>query len=111
MGSYYAPDYIVKYMVDEALRPVLDEAVRDAHTDAERIQAVLAINVLDPSMGSGHFPIEATEHIARYLVELGVQPAGTGEADLTYSKHRGAHHCISGVALNTPGVELAKLSR
>ena len=25
-GSYYTPDYIVKYMVDEALRPVLDDA-------------------------------------------------------------------------------------
>src|SRR5260370_25644411 len=87
-GSYYTPDYIVKYMVDEALRPVLDEAVRDAHTDAERIQAVLAINVLFPSMGSGPFPGEATEYLARYLVELGVQPEGTGEADPTYLQPR-----------------------
>ncbi len=109
-GSYYTPDYIVKYMVDEALRPVLDEAVRDAHTDAERIQAVLAINVLDPSMGSGHFPVEATEYIARYLVELGVQPEETGEADLTYWKRRVAQQCIYGVDLNPLAVELAKLS-
>jgi len=109
-GSYYTPDYIVKYMVDEALRPVLDEAVRDAQSDAERIQAVLAINVLDPSMGSGHFPVEATEYIARYLVELGVQPEETGEADLTYWKRRVAQQCIYGVDLNPLAVELAKLS-
>src|SRR5260370_9591162 len=82
-GSYYTPDYVVKYMVDETLRPVLDAAVNDAQSDAERIQAVLAVNVLDPSMGSGHFPVEVTEYIARYLVELGVQPEETGEADLT----------------------------
>src|SRR5260370_27649645 len=109
-GRYHSSDYIVKYMVDEAVRPVLDEAVRDAHTDAERIQAVLAINVLDPSMGSGHFPVEATEYIARYLVELGVQPEETGEADLTYWKRRVAQQCIYGVDLNPLAVELAKLS-
>jgi hypothetical protein len=109
-GSYYTPDYIVKYMADEALRPVLDAAVRDAQTDTERIQAVLAINVLDPSMGSGHFPVEVTEYIARYLVELGVQPEETGEADLTYWKRRVAQQCIYGVDLNPLAVELAKLS-
>src|SRR5260370_21452674 len=71
-GSYYTPDYIVKYMVDEALRPVLDEAVRDAQTDAERIQAVAAIKVLEPSIGSGHFPLHANDELAPYPVELGV---------------------------------------
>jgi type I restriction-modification system DNA methylase subunit len=109
-GSYYTLDYIVKYMVDEAVRPVLDEAVRDAQTDAERIQAVLSINVLDMSMGSGHFPVEVTEYIARYLVELGVQPEETVEADLTYWKRRVARQCIYGVDLNSLAVELAKLS-
>jgi hypothetical protein len=98
-------------MVDEALRPVLDAAARDAHSDAERIQAVLAVNVLDPSMGSGHFPVEVTEYIARYLVELGVQPEeSTVEADLTYWKRRVAQQCIYGVDLNPLAVELAKLS-
>ena len=45
---------------------------------------MLALNVLDPSMGSGHFLVEATEHIARFLVELGVAPdeRDDGEADL-----------------------------
>jgi hypothetical protein len=73
-------------------------------------------------MGSGHFPVEVTEYIARYLVELGVQPEesdealvtnvtdGTGEADLTYWKRRVAQQCIYGVDLNPLAVELAKLS-
>ena len=52
--------------------------------DAERIQAVLAINVLDPSMGSGHFPVEVMEYIARFLVEQGVQSEETSEADIMY---------------------------
>ncbi len=109
-GSYYTPDYIVKYMVDEALRPVLESAVGAAETDAERIAGVLSVNVLDPSMGSGHFPVEVTEYIARYLVELGVQPEGTDEADLIYWKRRVAQQCIYGVDLNPLAVELAKLS-
>ncbi len=123
-GSYYTPDYIVKYMVDRALRPVLDAAISNATTDAERIQAVLAINVLDPSMGSGHFLVEVTEYIARYLVELGLRPdeaeetKGTeatktttgGEADVTYWKRRVAAQCVYGVDLNPLAVELAKLS-
>src|SRR5712692_7942859 len=121
-GSYYTPDYIVKYMVDEAVKPALDEAVRDVQSDEERIQAALSINVLDPSMGSGHFPVEVTEYIARYLVELGVQPeaadeagrtskmAASREADLTYWKRRVAQQCIYGVDLNPLAVELARLS-
>lgn len=109
-GSYYTPDFIVKYMVDETLRSVLEAVVHDAQTDAERIQAVLALNVLDPSMGSGHFLVEVTEYIARYLVELGVQPEDTEEVDLTYWKRRVAQQCIYGVDLNPLAVELAKLS-
>ncbi|HET9999400.1 MAG TPA: N-6 DNA methylase, partial [Ktedonobacteraceae bacterium] len=121
-GSYYTPDYIVKYMVDETVKPVLDAAVAHAQSDAQRIAAVLSINVLDPSMGSGHFPVEVTEYIARYLVGLGIQPeesaetpgtrgtTTTGETDLTYWKRRVAQQCIYGVDLNPLAVELAKLS-
>ncbi len=130
-GSYYTPDFIVKYMVDEAVRPVLDAAIEHAQSDEQRIQAVLSVNVLDPSMGSGHFPVEVTEYIARYLVELGIQPdesaekaekaentgarriggaSPAGETDLVYWKRRVAQQCIYGVDLNPLAVELAKLS-
>jgi len=109
-GSYYTPDYIVKYMVEQTLHPLLDKAIHAAQSDAERIEAVLAINVLDPSMGSGHFPVEVTEYIARYLVALGVQSEDTDEADLTYWKRRVAQQCVYGVDLNPLAVELARLS-
>lgn len=121
-GSYYTPDFIVKYMVDETVKPLLEEAVRHAQSDEERARAVLSLNILDPSMGSGHFPVEVTEYIARFLVELGIQPeegeegwkvgeqAKTGETDLTYWKRRVAQQCIYGVDLNPLAVELAKLS-
>ncbi|MGH2481102.1 MAG: N-6 DNA methylase, partial [Ktedonobacteraceae bacterium] len=111
-GSYYTPDYIVKYMVEQTLQPVLQRAVAGVADNSERIASILAVNVLDPAMGSGHFPVEVVEYIARYLVELGVQPEDKDaqEADMTYWKRRVAQHCIYGVDLNPLAVELAKLS-
>jgi hypothetical protein len=110
-GSYYTPDFVVKYMVERTLQPVLDEALRGAQSQQERIAAVLGINVLDPAMGSGHFLVEALEFLARYLVELGASPeAGTQETDIVYWKRRVVQQCLYGVDLNPLAVELAKLS-
>jgi hypothetical protein len=64
----------VKYIVEATVDPLLREAVEGAKDDHERVEAVLALNVLDPSMGSGHFLVEVTERIARFLVEMGVAP-------------------------------------
>ena len=111
-GSYYTPDFVVQYIVAQTLRPVLEAAVANKPTDAERIAAVLAVNCLDPAMGSGHFPVAAMEYIARYLVDLGVSPPAESadEADLAYWKRRVAQNCIYGVDLNPLAVDLAKLS-
>ncbi len=111
-GSYYTPDYIVKYMVEETLGPVLYKAMANATTEQEKITAVLNVKVLDPAMGSGHFPVEATEYIARFLVENIEQPPTDtgGEADLAYWKRRVVQSCIYGVDLNPLAVDLAKLS-
>jgi len=111
-GSYYTPDYIVKFIVEQTVGPVLWEAVSGKTTDAEIAHAVLTVNVLDPAMGSGHFLVEATEYIARFLVDYGILPDGQTpeEADLAYWKRRVVQSCIYGVDLNPLAVELAKLS-
>src|SRR5215203_4986134 len=112
-GSYYTPDFVVKYIVDKTVGPVLEEAIAGKETDEEKVEAVLALNVLDPSMGSGHFLVEATERIARFLVGLNVAPdnvEGDGEAELAYWKRRVVQSCVYGVELNPLAVDLAKLS-
>jgi hypothetical protein len=117
-GSYYTPDYVVKYIVEATVGPVLEEAVAGAKSDAEKVEAVLSLNVLDPAMGSGHFLVEVTEHIARFLVELGVargedaevDAETDAEAELKHWKRRVAQSCVYGVDLNPLAVELAKLS-
>jgi hypothetical protein len=36
-GAYYTPDYVVKYIVDDTLGPLLREAVADQKTDETRV--------------------------------------------------------------------------
>lgn len=114
-GSYYTPGFITRFMVEQAVGPVVDRALQAGDAEA-RVQAVLNVNVLDCSMGSGHFLVEATEYLARRLVEADVVPAGLPEAaradfdELAYWKRRVAQSCIYGVDLNPLAVDLAKLS-
>jgi type I restriction-modification system DNA methylase subunit len=116
-GSYYTPDYIVKYIVEQTLQPLLDEtfarwADRKNVTEEDLVNDILSLDVLDPAMGSGHFLVEATEYIARYLVGLGLEATAgmETEAEPDYWKRRVVQSCIYGVDLNPLAVELAKLS-
>jgi len=111
-GSYYTPDYIVKYIVEEAVTPMLRRSISGKTDDASKAAAVLEVNVLDPAMGSGHFLVETTECIARFLVDQAVtsDAAEYGETDLLHWKRRAAQSCIYGVDLNPLAVELAKLA-
>ncbi len=52
-GSYYTPDYIVKYIVEETLGPVLGKAAADAVTEQEKIAAILNVKVLDRRWAAG----------------------------------------------------------
>lgn len=110
-GVYYTPDFIVKYIVAHTLDPLLEAAVAGKDGDA-RVEAVLNVNVLDPAMGSAYFLVEATEHIARFLVDRALPPADATdrESDLAYWKRRVVQNCIYGVDINPLAVDLAKLS-
>jgi hypothetical protein len=78
-------------------RPVVGKT-----TDGDKIAAVLGVNVLDRRWAAGHFLVEATEYIARFLVDLAVLPEGDAapaEPDITYWKRRVVQSCIYGVDL------------
>jgi len=126
-GTYYTPDYIVKYIVDQTIRPLLDEieasepvksAIAASRQDNSFADAVLKLNICDPAMGSGHFPVEATTFLADHIVyhpttkfqaakEKGVPQEQT---EIAYWRRRVVESCIYGVDLNPLAVELAKLS-
>ncbi|WP_029433144.1 N-6 DNA methylase [Blastococcus sp. URHD0036] len=105
-GSYYTPSDLVDLVLDTALDPVLDDA--EKQTDPE--QALLAVTVCDPAIGSGHFMVAAARRIANRLAMV-----RTGEVDPTPGDAQQAMHdvvarCIYGVDLNPMAADLAKVS-
>lgn len=105
-GSYYTPDSLVQCLLDSALDPVLDEAMRQPDPEA----AILRLKVVDPACGSGHFLIAAAHRMAKRLAAV-----RTGDGEPSPEATRKAlrdviGHCIYGVDLNPMAVELCKVS-
>ncbi len=130
-GSYYTPGFITRFMTERTLGPVVDAALQRAAAAGREAQAnaVLALDVLDPAMGSGHFLVEAIDYLAQRLVQADLLPerlrstdgsvhepgversvTGRGIDELAYWKRRVAQSCVYGVDINPMAVELAKLS-
>lgn len=127
-GTYYTPDYIVKYIVEKTLLPLcrnienlsnVQEAKKKNIEDNSFAKEVLKLNVLDPAMGSGHFLVRATEFFADQIVyhpttKLQIEDVPRGlsheESEISYWRRRVVESCIYGVDLNPLAVELAKLS-
>jgi hypothetical protein len=113
-GSYYTPDYIVKYIVEGTLEPIIKEIEKRGLKGKDLMQEILSIKVLDPAMGSGHFLVEATSFLATRIVEA---LAGMDEdiesiplEDVLWARREIARRCIYGVDLNPLAVELSKVS-
>ncbi|MDE2125267.1 MAG: N-6 DNA methylase [Armatimonadetes bacterium] len=105
-GSYYTPDSLVQCLLDSALDPVVDEAVKKPNPE----QAILDLKVCDPACGSGHFLIAAAHRIAKRLASV-----RTGDEEPSPAATRTAlrdiiGRCIYGVDLNPMAVELCKVA-
>ncbi|MDD4161290.1 MAG: TaqI-like C-terminal specificity domain-containing protein [Methanothrix sp.] len=117
-GSYYTPDYIVKYIVKNTIEPVVEKKKQEwLGTSRSFADYVLSIKVLDPAMGSGHFLVEATDQLARWLVHAWAtarpeedDSKEIAEQDIHWARREVVRNCIYGVDLNPMAVELAKLS-
>ena len=110
-GSYYTPDYIVKYIVENTIGPLIEDKKNKIEREEDLIDEILSLKILDPAMGSGHFLVEATDFIAKNLVEaLGESPKEAEEEDILWARREVVEKCIYGVDLNPLAVELAKLS-
>ncbi len=105
-GSYYTPDHIVSYIVENTLSPLcgeisgkLDQEIREAEIEFEAAtrdqrpaisekldtlrndfgNRVLKLRVLDPAMGSGHFLVRTCQYLAE---EIATNP-NTGDPELS----------------------------
>jgi hypothetical protein len=119
-GSYYTPDYIVQYIVEQTLDPLIRdirESVEEeghepgSHSYAgEFYSRVLKLNILDPAMGSGHFLTSVTSYLADQVQEVTLEAEISGMMKEEMIRRNIAKECIFGVDLNEMAVELAKLS-
>ena len=111
-GSYYTPDALVQCLLDTALDPVVEAAVRGkAGAEAER--AILDLKVCDPAAGSGHFLVGAAHRLARHLARVRAYSAGDGEPSPLL--HQQAlrdviGRCLYGVDRNPMAAELCRVS-
>ena len=121
-GAYYTPNYVVTYIVEETVGPLVD-GIRDDLTAQgfERgtqeylgafLRRVTDLRMLDPAMGSGHFLTTATSYLAeRVMAEVREVETDVGAIfDEELVRREIAKECIYGVDLNGMAVELAKLS-
>ena len=118
-GSYYTPQYIVEYIVEQTLGPLVARVRKQTRSEGEPypndqafVDAILNLKILDPAMGSGHFLVDATDYLARVLAtDPYVQTeAAPNKSDLNYWQRLVVERCMYGVDKNPLAVELAKLS-
>lgn len=109
-GSYYTPQYIVEYIVENTVGPVVEEKVDAAEeSDADPAEKILELNVCDPAMGSGHFLVETVSYLATHLLEH-TEEMTEDEDAFQEAKRRVVKHCVYGVDVNPMATQLAKLS-
>ena len=140
-GSYYTPEDVVEYIVKNTVDALLAEKRKKLLSEIEPIlndlesaineserkrlelfiddkifkfieEKILFLSVLDPTMGSGHFLVNTTNHIANFIVDVLNEFPGYNpkiNSSLAYWRRRVVEKCIYGVDLNLLAVELAKL--
>lgn len=111
-GSYYTPDSLVQCLLDSALDPVVEEAIK-GKTGAEAEAAILALKVCDPAVGSGHFLVGAAHRLARHLARVRAVAEGEGEpSPLLYQQavRDVIGRCLYGVDINPMSAELCRVS-
>ncbi len=110
-GSHYTPRDLTHPIVLHALEPAFERIGADATAED-----VLALNVCDPSMGSGAFLVEACRQIASLLVAAWAKHPGSrpsippDEDEELLARRLVAQRCLYGVDRNPLAVDLARLS-
>lgn len=108
-GSYYTPTSLVDCLLDSALDPVIDIAVK-GKTRADAEAALLALKVVDPACGSGHFLVAATRRLARRLAAVRTGDDEPSPRELQHALRDVVGRCVYGVDLNEMAVELCKVA-
>ncbi len=105
-GSYYTPPDLVNQLVKSTLEPVLARVIGE-NPEAPR-KAILALKVLDPACGSGHFLLAAARRMAAELARLESDTDAYDDMARQHALREVIRWCIYGVDKNDLAVELCK---
>jgi hypothetical protein len=105
-GTFYTPQPLCDFVVRRTLAPLVSGATSDA---------ILALRVLDPAMGSGAFLVAACRYLAAAYEHAIVDEGRVGATDLDEPARADirrliAERCLAGVDANPVAVQLARLS-
>lgn len=107
-GSYYTPTALVNCLLDSALEPVIEQALRSRDSFPE--QTLLSLKICDPACGSGHFLIAAAHRLAKRLASIRAGEEEPAPSIIQHALRDVIGHCVYGVDLNPMAVELCKIS-
>lgn len=105
-GSYYTPDVLVQSLIDTTLKPVIRQRLKE-HRERPR-QALLALRIVDPACGSGHFLLAASRILAREIARLDADDNEPTPEQFQHALREVVQHCIFGVDVNPMAVELCR---
>lgn len=116
-GSYYTPSSLVNCLLDSALEPVIEAALKgrdttspSGHLTTSPEKALLALKICDPACGSGHFLISAAHRLAKRLASIRAGEEEPAPSVVQHALRDVIGHCIYGVDINPMSVELCKIS-
>ncbi|MFZ5676727.1 MAG: Eco57I restriction-modification methylase domain-containing protein [Pseudomonadota bacterium] len=105
-GSYYTPDTLVQELLRSSLDPLVADTI--ARNPADPVGALLALRVIDPACGSGHFLLAAARRLAAEIAKLQAGSDTPDEAARQHALREVVRHCIYGVDRNPLAVELCR---
>lgn len=105
-GSYYTPTELIDLVLSEALDPLIDEARQASNAE----QVILALTVVDPACGSGHFLVAAARRLASALAEVRTGDNEPSPASVQAATADVIERCIYGVDLNDLALEITKVA-
>ncbi|KAF0969884.1 Eco57I restriction-modification methylase domain-containing protein [Gordonia sp. YY1] len=105
-GSYYTPSDLIALVLDEALDPLIDEALRSDDPES----ALLDLTVVDPACGSGHFVVAAARRLANALATVRTGDTEPAPAALREATADVIERCVYGVDINDLAIEIVKVA-
>lgn len=111
-GVYYTPDYIVSYMVEQAL---------SALASTRSVDQILRLRIIDTSCGSGSFLIGAFQYLMEAILKIYREDRSKAKKGALVLRDEEIHlsmphkreillKCIYGVDIDPQAVEVAQLS-